>query len=165
MRGEYNNWKYLLKCHDSWNEMLWKSNWSSGVWLEISSVKCESPERGPPGWDLNPGTQLLAEEFVDYLAPQIFTASPLTWTENDKETSLLSEVKIFPPPSKGAWEGYMRGTTDEKVQRGAWHQLASFSFWLLPWPPARQKLARRLNLQRFVYHEHDALCFQMATDI
>lgn len=113
-----------------------ENHWSGGVWLEASSLKCEPPERRPLSWDLKPGTELLAVEFVGYLAPPISTGSALTWTKDDKETSLLSRVKRFPPPLNGSLGGFSEGNDRWKCSAQclttSWHSANNPFFPLTP---------------------------------
>ena len=135
-------------------------------WWGMSSLKCESPERGPASWDLKSGTELLTEELVAYLAPPKSTTS----AKDDEEASLLSGVKRLPPPLNGSLGGFSEGNDGWKCS--AWYLTPSWhlpnsppSFCLPSLPPAEPKLVCCLNLQRFIHHEHSALCFKMDTDI
>lgn len=78
-----------------WNGVLWENNWREKRKLEASSLKCEPQSRGLTSRDLNPGIELLTEEFVHYLAVQISTVSTLTWAEDDKGTVSFPECKGF----------------------------------------------------------------------
>lgn len=131
-------------------------------WWGMSSLKCESPERGPPSWDLKPGTEVLAEELVVYLAPYIHYICK-GWQRSQSPFW----VKRLPLPLNGSLGGFSEG--NDRWKCSAWYSDTQLAlpkqpiFLLSPsLPPAEPKLVCCLNLQRFIHHEHNAYALKWA---